>query len=112
MGRRTNPNVFRLGKKLEWKYKYIEKKSEEFSIYNFKTLELKSAIKTFLKKNGLMLQNYKINFYKSTVKIYIPYYLLLKPNTKINEKKSKIKLKKSRIKLKTNAKIKNNQKLH
>lgn len=89
MAQKTNPNILRLGKSKEWKYKYFEKKSEEFSSYNFKTLELKKYIKSFFKKNGLLIQDLKINFYKSNITIYAPYYNTSKSNSLINEKKLK-----------------------
>jgi hypothetical protein len=105
MAQKTNPNILRLGKSKEWKYKYFEKKSEEFSTYNFKNLELKTYIKNFLKKNGLLLQDLKINFYKSNITIYVPYYNTSKSSLLINQKKLN-----QNIKIKKKFKINKNQK--
>lgn len=93
MAQKTHPNIFRLGKKTEWKFKYFEKRSEEYTKYNFKSLEIKTYIKQNLKKNGLLIQDLKINFYKSNVKIYIPYYLTFNSSFLISKKKINQKVK-------------------
>ena len=102
MAQKTHSNIFRLGKNLEWKSKYFEKKPEELSAYNFKNLEIKTYIKHFLKENGLLVQDFKINFYKSNIKIYIPYYVTLNSSFLINQKKlnQHLKIKKKKFKTK------------
>jgi hypothetical protein len=40
MGQKTNPNIFQINKKNNWKLKYFEKKITENSIYLKKNLEI------------------------------------------------------------------------
>jgi hypothetical protein len=97
MGRRTNPNILRLGgKALKWKSNFIEKKSHESSVYHFKNLEIKNFIEYFLKKNELLLKDFRIYFCKSATKIYISFYTSSKSASLINKTNAaqKIKLKK------------------
>ena len=44
MGQKINPNILRIGKIKEWKSKYVEKKSTEFSTVLFRDLEIKKFI--------------------------------------------------------------------
>ena len=65
-----------MGKKSgkEWKSKYLEKKSQELAAYNLKNIEIKNFVKYFLKKNELILKDFKILFCKSAIKIFISFY--------------------------------------
>jgi ribosomal protein S3 len=78
MGQKTNPNIFRLENTQEWKSKYFEKKSTEFSIYAFKDAEIKKFIHKFFNDNGLAVQRIKLYYLESTLHIFISYFLTMK----------------------------------
>jgi len=86
MGQKTNSNIFRLGlKNNNWKSKYFEKSSEEFSLYSFQDFEIQKYLKQFLKLNGLILHNYKLQYSETTIHIFISYYITFKSLTLINK---------------------------
>lgn len=103
MGQKVNPTIFRLGKTTNWKQKYFEKKSNESSIYSLKSQEIKKFIHKFFQDNGLIVQNFTLQYLnENSVHIYVSYYLTLKSTfllTKINSKQN-IKLIKSKKKIK------------
>lgn len=75
MGQPINSNILRLGISKKWKTEFFEKKGNEFPLYTFKDLEIKSYVERFLKKNNLMLQDYKQHFNGSTLTLYISYFV-------------------------------------
>ena len=94
MGQKTNPNIFRLENTQEWKSKYFEKKSTEFSIYAFKDAEIKKFIVKFFSDNGLDVRIIKLYYLEGTVNIFVSYFLTTKSAYLVNElnKTQKIKL--------------------
>ena len=90
MGQKTNPILFRLGiLKNEWKFKFISKNLEEFSLYNFQSLEIKKYLNQFLNEIGLLLHDYKIFYTTKSLHLYISYFFTSK--IILNIKKLKIK---------------------
>jgi ribosomal protein S3 len=73
MGQKTNPNILRINKTLNWNSKYNEKKSTEFYLYSSKDLEVKKFIKTFFFKNGLDVHTCKLNYFNNNLNIFISY---------------------------------------
>ena len=69
MGQKTNANIFRLGINNEkhWDSKYYQSSPEEFTLHTFQHLEIKKFIERFLKLNGLLIHNYKLQFSKKTL---------------------------------------------
>jgi hypothetical protein len=93
MAQKANPNILRLGNISDWKSKYIEKSSLELSNYNFKNIEIKKYLQTFLKKHGLLLKNYKIFMINSALHIYISYITTSRTIFKIKNLNRNLKLK-------------------
>ena len=85
MGQKVNPNIIRLGKTKEWNLKHNENKPSEQSLYTFKNVEIKSFITKFLKDNGLILSDCRINFSNSTLNVFIAYYSTLELNLLTNK---------------------------
>lgn len=56
-----------------WDVKYIEKKNNDFGLYLYLSLEIKSFLTKFLSINGLTLHSYKINIQESELKIFLSY---------------------------------------
>lgn len=99
MGQKINPIIFRLGiLKNEWKSKFISKNLEEFSLYNFQSLEIKKYLNQFLNETGLLLHDYKIFYTTKSLHLYISYFL----TSKIIINIKKLKIKKASIKPKQN----------
>ena len=97
MAQKVNSNIFRLGiKKNEWKSKYFESTNEEFSLYTYQSLEIKKFLQKFLKINGLLFHNFKIQYSGNTLYLFVSYYTTSKINSLINEinEYQKIKIKK------------------
>lgn len=94
MGQKINPNIFRLENTQEWKSKYFEKKSSEFSIYAFKDAEIKKFITKFFNDNGLAIQIIKLYYLEGTLNVFVSYFLTTKSAYFVNElnKTQKIKL--------------------
>jgi len=122
MGQKTNANIFRLGlKNNNWRSKYFEKSSEEFSLYSYQDLEIRKYLKQFLKLNGIILHNYNLQYSETTLHLFISYYITFKSLTlidKINSnqdiisiKKTKKKIKKKKFFLATNQKKKPKKRL-
>lgn len=97
MGRKTNPNILRLGVCKNYNFKYIEKKSTESALYSFKNLEIYNFIYQFFKNNNLKVQDCKINFFDNNLHVYISYYSLLQSTTAVVLKKKLIKKRKDKI---------------
>ena len=104
MGQKTNPNIFRLGKIIDWKYKYFEKKSNELSIYTFKNLEIKEFITRFFNVNGLIIHDIKLYYFNDVLHVYISYFLTLKAifivNSIFKSRKIKLSLVKNQVEVK------------
>lgn len=75
MGQKTNASIFRLGLKTsEWKYKYIEKNTEESSIFLYKNLEIENYINNIFKLYGLITHDCKIEYTQTDANVFISYY--------------------------------------
>lgn len=97
MGQKTNPNILQLNKTNDWNSQYIEKTSKDFYLHAHKNLETKKFITNFFKKNGLLVQNCKLNYSNNTLSLLIQYhqnYNTLNNIIEIN-KKQKINFKKN-----------------
>lgn len=94
MGQKTNPNIFRLENIQEWKSKYFEKKSTEFSIYAFKDVEIKKFIRKFFNDNGLAIHTIKLYYLEGTLNVFVSYFLTTKSTSLVSNlnKTQKIKL--------------------
>lgn len=76
MGQKTNPNIFRLGKTISWKSKYLENKPQEFAIYSFQDMEIRKFINKFFKNSGLIVHNCKLSYLdNNSFHIFISYYV-------------------------------------
>lgn len=76
MGQKTNSNVLRLSlKKNEWKSKYIEKVSEDSTLFIHNDLEVRKYLDRFFHLHGLILQNCKINYSNNAVDIFVCYFV-------------------------------------
>ena len=115
MGQKTNSNIFRLGiKQKEWDSKYFEQNKEEFTLYNYQSIQIQKYLKNFLNKKGLFLQKCKLHFNKNNLYIFISYFSTKKSNIIINKEEPNqfIKLQKKTIKkLKNSKKLKTNLKI-
>ena len=61
MGQKTNSNLLRLNIKTnEWNSKYFEKNKEEFTLYNYQSIQIQTYLKEMLEKVGIMLHKCKI----------------------------------------------------
>lgn len=99
MGQKNNANILRLNiNNNEWKSKYITQTYEESSLLVFKYLQIKTYLKQFLIRNGLMLHNYKFHINNNSIYLYISYFVGLKSIFFINQNTAsqKIKLHKTR----------------
>lgn len=81
MGRKTNPIILRVDKTYASKAKYVEKKSLESPIYNFKNIEIENFIKQFFNSYGLTVHDLKLSFFNSTLYIFVSYFSTLKANS-------------------------------
>ena len=78
MGQKSNSNILRLGiNNIFWSSKYIEKISEESSLFIYQDLEIRSFINRFFDLNGLLIDKCFINRYGSQIVICISYFVLL-----------------------------------
>ena len=79
MGQKTNSNVLRLSlKKNEWKSKYIEKLSEDSTLFIHNDLEVRKYLDRFFHLHGLILHNCKINHSDGAVDIFVCYFVTAK----------------------------------
>ena len=94
MGQKANPILIRLGKTIEWKSKYYEKKSTEHAIHLFKDLEVRSFISQYFKNLGLAVHQTKLYYLENSLHIFVSYYITLKSALVINQinKAQKLKL--------------------
>jgi len=104
MGQKSNSNILRLGiNNIFWSSKYIEKISEESSLFIYQDLEIRSFINRFFDLNGLLIDKCFINRYGSQIVICISYFVLLDSLPEIYKSNTKL--------LKTNNFIKEDEKL-
>lgn len=94
MSKKTNPYILRLGKTIDWKYQYFEKKATELSVYTFKNLEIENFIIQFFKSYGLIIQDIKLYYFESTLHIFTSYFLTKKKSKKVQFKNKQTKIKK------------------
>lgn len=74
MGQKTNPNIFRLGIKTnDWKHKYFENASEEYSFYSFQSIKIKNFLERLLSFHGLFFHNYRLKYVDNTIYLFISY---------------------------------------
>lgn len=78
MAQKINPNIFRLGKKIEWKSKCFENTKEEFSLYSYQSLEIKKFLRKFLTMNGLIFHDFKLQYFGNIIYVFVSYYTLSK----------------------------------
>lgn len=64
MGQKTNPIIFQLTKTHNWKSKYIEKRTSDFSVYGKQDLEIKNFIIKFFKNDKIKLFNMVVNDFR------------------------------------------------
>jgi ribosomal protein S3 len=79
MGQKVNSNILRLSlKKNEWKSKYIEKLTEESSIFVYNDLEIRKYLDRFFQLHGLILHDCKINYSNNRLDISLSYFVTTK----------------------------------
>ena len=79
MGQKVNSNILRLSlKKNEWKSKYIEKLTEESSIFVYNDLEIRKYLDRFFQLHGLILHDCKINYSNNRLEIFLSYFVTTK----------------------------------
>jgi hypothetical protein len=84
MGQNVKPSVLRIGGVKQWKLKYIGTKLADTAFFDFKAIEIKNFTAKFFKDNGLIVHNYKSNYFNEGV---------LYPTTAQKKKCTKIKRK-------------------
>ena len=88
MGQKVNSNILRLSlKKNEWKSKYIEKLTEESSIFVYNDLEIRKYLNRFFQLHGLILHDCKINYSNNRLDISLSYFVTTKALKLINPAK-------------------------
>lgn len=99
MGQKINPNIFRLGDKESWNSRYVEKKSNEFCLYQIKDFQIKKFIIEFFKVHSLSIHNLKLNYLNNNLNILIVYTQNSNSTILINNinKNQKIKLSKNKF---------------
>jgi ribosomal protein S3 len=84
MGQKINPIIFRLSNTNNWPSKYIEKKSSDSALYNFKDIEIRNFIIRFFNYSGLIVQNLKLSHFNNSLYIFVSYFTTLKTASLIN----------------------------
>ena len=89
MGQKTNSNVLRLGlKKNEWKSRYIEKLTEESSVFIYNDLEIRKYLDRFFQLHGLILHDCRINYSNNRLDISLSYFVTTRALKFINPTKA------------------------
>jgi len=78
MGQKTNPTILRLGNVKEWQNQYIEKKTSETALYDFKSIETKKFISKFFKDCNLSVDSIKLLYNENSVYVFVSYYVTQK----------------------------------
>lgn len=73
MSRKINPILFKLGVKNQWNFKFIEKKIQESSFFNFILLEINKFFELIIKKSQMKLVNLKLYFKKFSIHVVVTY---------------------------------------
>jgi ribosomal protein S3 len=77
MGQKTNTSIFRLGlKNSEWTYKYLEKNSEESTIFLYKNIEINNYIDIIFKHYNLLIHSCKIEYTQNSANVLISFFEL------------------------------------
>lgn len=107
MGQKVDARIFRLGVcKKTWEHKYIEKKSEESSLYLYKTLEIRKYIYRIFDLYKIKIHNCKVSYSENSIQIVISFYLtektinIIDKNLTRYQKKFSIRIKQFRVKKK------------
>jgi hypothetical protein len=88
MGQKANSNVLRLSlRKNEWKSKYIEKLTEESSIFVYNDLEIRQYLDRFFQLHGLILHDCRINYSNDRLDISLSYFVTTRALKLINPAK-------------------------
>jgi hypothetical protein len=78
MGQKVNPIIFRLSYTNHWACKYVEKKSVESALCDYKNIEVQKFIIRFFNFYGLIVQDLKISYLNSSLNIFVSYFPTLK----------------------------------
>lgn len=73
MGQKTNPIIFQLTKTHDWKSKYIEKRTSDFSVYSKKDLEIQNFIMKFFENNKMIVNQCRFYYLNGSIHIFISY---------------------------------------
>lgn len=93
MGQKTNPIIFQLTKTHDWKSKYIEKKTSDFSVHSKQDLEIQNFIMKFFNDEEMVVNHCKFYYLNRSIHIFISYgrnWKTIPPNTLKWRKKSKV----------------------
>lgn len=75
MGQKVNQSIFRLGvNDSEWNYKYLEKTSEESSLFLYKNINILNYINNTFKFYNILLHSYKIEYTKISLNIIVYFF--------------------------------------
>jgi len=75
MGQKTNSTILNLSlKNAEWESKYIEKNTEESSVFLYKNIEIRNYLNRIFKVHGLSIQNCKIEYSLTTAQFFITFF--------------------------------------
>lgn len=84
MGQKINSTIFRAGlKNSDWRFKYINKNSEESSIFLYKNIEIQNYVNKICKNYNILVTNCRIEHTQSAIKILIFFYRLNNTHQKI-----------------------------
>lgn len=98
MGQKINPNIFRLGNKENWNSRYVEKKSNEFCLYQTKDFQIKKFIIKFFKTHNLSIHSLKLNYLNNNLNILVVYAQNFNSTLLISDINKNQKIKLSKIK--------------
>lgn len=73
MGQKTNPIIFQLTKTHNWKSKYIEKRTSDFSVYGKQDLEIQNFIMKFFKNDAMVVNHCRFYYLNRSIHIFISY---------------------------------------
>jgi hypothetical protein len=85
MGQKINPIIFRLSNTNSWSCKYIEKKSSDSALYNYKDIEIRKFIIRFFNYYGLIVQDLKVSYFNNSLNIFVSYFTTLKVSSLITD---------------------------
>ena len=71
MGQKTNSIIFRAGlKNSDWRFKYINKNSEESSLFLYKNIEIQNYVNKICKNYNILVTDCRIEHTQSAIKIF------------------------------------------